>query len=312
MKDEFKAMEAYLKELDALKRYDEVKMLSQEVSELKAKLSEVLGDRDKLKKQMLDDKKAKEEVGRLKEALSRTQEELSLFKETKAVLNRGSLTLEQAAEEFVKAKEAEIRARAEAEFKGLRKDFEVKMPRLVYQKLLAILKKPEWPVEIVKVIEEKAEEKAQSKLDDEFQRRVNEEALDKLEDIKLTEWRTFLQAEASRIGSNLKTLVAELQGTWCLTCDRCHRTVTIEVGPREIAALLKGGRVAECPRCTDLNLPPAPLVAPHKINGSALEDLLEAYLAEKGPPGKGTSELSQKESHPSGSSPADEKRSTAL
>jgi len=36
MKDELKAMEAHLKELKALKKYDEVKSLSQEVSQLKA------------------------------------------------------------------------------------------------------------------------------------------------------------------------------------------------------------------------------------------------------------------------------------
>jgi len=65
MKDELKAMEAYIKELGGLKKYAEVKRLNEEVSQLKAKLSEVLSDRDKLKKEMLDDKKAKEEVGRL-------------------------------------------------------------------------------------------------------------------------------------------------------------------------------------------------------------------------------------------------------
>jgi len=48
MKDELEAMEAYLKELDALKRYDEVKMLSQEVSQLKVKVSEIRGERDRL------------------------------------------------------------------------------------------------------------------------------------------------------------------------------------------------------------------------------------------------------------------------
>ncbi|MBA7664148.1 hypothetical protein ES703_72203 [subsurface metagenome] len=59
----------------------------------------------------------------------------------------------------------------------------------------------------------------------------------------------------------------------------------MEIGPRQVAALLKGAQVAECPRCRDVNLPPAPPVAPHKINGSALEDLLEGYLVDKGPLG---------------------------
>jgi hypothetical protein len=212
------------------------------------------------------------------------------LKETKAILNGESLALEQAAEEFVKAKEAEIRARAEAEFKGLRKDFEVKMPRLVYQKLLAILKKPQWPVEIARVIDKKAEEKACRRLDDQFHRRVNEEAWDSLQELKSTQWQPFLQAEASRIGSNLKTLVSELQGTWHFTCDQCQSRVTVYIGPREIAALLKGALVAECAQCRDFNLPPAPPFAPHKIAGSTLEDLIEADLAGKGPPGQAPTE----------------------
>ena len=58
--------------------------------------------------------------------------------------------------------------------------FTAKAPRLVYQKLLAILKKPEWPVEIAQVIEQKADEKAQSRLDDEFRQGVNEEAMRRL------------------------------------------------------------------------------------------------------------------------------------
>lgn len=292
MKDEFRAMEAYVKELKALKKYEEVKRLNQEVSQLKARLSEVGAERDKLKKEMLVNKKAKEEVCQLKEALNRTQEELSMLKQAKVILNGGDLTMEQAARELVKAKEAEIRTMAEQDFEGLRKNFEAKAPRLVYQKLIAILKKHKWPVEIAQVIEKKAAEKAQSRLDDEFNLRVNEEAWNRFQELKWTEWRPFVEEEASRIASNLKTLVAELQRTWHFTCDQCGSRVTVDIGPREIAALLKGERVAECPRCRDFNLPPAPPFAPHKIIGSALEDLVEAYLSDKGPPGKATMERS--------------------
>ena len=124
------------------------------------------------------------------------------------------------------------------------------------------------------------------KLDSFLGGRPNEEAWNRLQELKWTEWRPFIEAEVSRLGSSLKTLVAELQGTWHFACDQCQSRVTVEIGPREISALLKGVRVAECPRCRDFHLPPAPPVAPHKIDGSALEDLVEAYLAGKGPPGK--------------------------
>lgn len=286
MKDELKAMQAYLKELDALKRYDEVKMLSQEVSELKAKLSHIQGERDRLKSEVLDSKKTEEEVRQLKEALDQAQEELSMLKEAKAILEKGTTTLVEAAREFIKAKEAEISARAEMEFNRLKREFEAKAPKLVYQKLLALLQNPPWPAQIAQLIEEKAEEKAKSRLDDEFQRRVDGEALGRLQQLKLAEWRSFVEEEASHLVSSLRALVVELQGTWHFICDRCQTRVSGDIGPRQIASLLKGERAAECPSCKDFNLPPAPLIAPHKIKGSALEDLLEAYLARKGPPGK--------------------------
>ncbi len=286
MKDELKAMEAHLKELKALKKYDEVKKLNQEVSQLKTKLSEVRCERDKLKREMLLRKKAEEEVCQLKEALNRTREELSMLKEAKAILNGGNLTLEEAARDFVKAKEAEIGARVERELKGLKRNFEARAPGLVYRKLLAILKKSDLPAEIAQVIEEKVEEKMQNRLDDEFEHRINEKTLGRLQELEWTEWRPFIEAEVSRLSSNLKTLVAELQGTWQLICDRCQSRVSVAIGPREIAALLKGAQVAECPRCRDFNLPPAPAITPHKIHASTLGDLLEAYLSDKGPPGK--------------------------
>lgn len=288
MKDELRTMETYVKELRALKKYEEAKRLEQEVSELKVKLSEVEGERNRLKKETLINKEAKEEACQLKEALNRTKEELTILKEVRAILKEGDLTLGEAAREFVKAKELEIRCRAEDELKGLKKNFEARAPWLVYEKLLAILKKPEWPAEIAQVIEDEAKEKAQIRLNDEFQQRVSEEALDRLQELKRTEWQPFVAEKTSRISSSLKAFAAELQGTWQLACDQCHNRVTVEIGAREIGALLKGARVAECARCRDWSLPPAPPFAAHKINGSALEDLVEAYLADKGPPGKAT------------------------
>ena len=288
MKDDLRTMETYLKELDALKKYEEAKRLEQEVSELKVKLSEVESERDRLKEEMLINKEAKEEACQLKEALNQTQEELTILKEVKAILKEGDLTLGEAAREFVKAKELEIRSRAEDELKGLKKNFEAIAPRLVYERLLAILKKPEWPAEIARVIEDKAEEKAQSRLNDEFDHRVSEEALDRLKELKRTEWRPFVEEKASLISSSLKALAAELQGTWHFACDQCQSRVTVEIGLREIGALLKGARVAQCPQCRDWSLPPAPPFVPHKISGSALEDLVEAYLADRGSPGKAT------------------------
>jgi len=287
VKEQLRAMETYLKELRALKRYKEAERLREEVHQLKARLSELNSEADRLKKELLLNTNAKQEANQLREALSQALDELSMLKEVKVIINGEHLTVEDAAGEFVRAREEEIGTRAKAEFERLRKNFEAEAPELVYHKLMAILKKREWPAEIAQIIEKKAEEQAQSKLDEEFHKRVHKDAMSRFDEVKRMEWRPFVEEQASRITHDLRTLVAELQRTWHLPCDRCHRRVTVEVGPREVAALLKGERVAECPRCIDFNFPPSPPVAPHKINGSALEDLVEAYLAEKGPPGQG-------------------------
>lgn len=312
MKEELRAMEVYLKELKALKRYKEADRLKEEVGQLKARLPELNSEIGRLRKELLLYTNIKQEACQLREALDQTRHELSILKEVKVIINGGSLTLEEAVREFIKAREVEIEARVEKEFEGLREKFEADAPELIHHRFLAILKESHWPAEIAQIIEKKAEEKAQSKLDEEFQQRVHEEALGWFEEVKQAEWCPFVKEETSRIARDLRTLIVELQGTWQVTCDRCYRRITAEVGLKEIASLLRGERVAECPSCKDLNLPPAPPVAPHKINGSSLEDLLEAYLAEKGPPGKAASEAFKKEGCASADWPADETGSTTL
>jgi tetratricopeptide (TPR) repeat protein len=283
MKDELDAMEAYLKELEALKKYDEAKKLQQELSQLKATFSQIETERDQLKEDLLNRQKTEEELCQLRQALNDTQEELSLLKETKIVLEGSDQTLEELGQEFIKARDLEIKARVKKEFTDLKNSYESEAPRLIYDKLLAILRGSDWPTEIADVIEKKAELMAQSRLDAEFHRRVNEQALDSLEQLKLTEWQPFVEDRASRLTSNLTGLALELQGTWTFACDRCHTRVSVHIGPRQIATLLRGQLIAECPTCTDFSLPPAPLVTHHKIQGSSLEDVLQAYLGEKSP-----------------------------
>lgn len=312
MKEQLRAVEAYLKELKALKRYKEAERLKEQVFQLKGRLSELNSEIGRLKKELVLNTNAKQQANQLREDLKRTQDELSMLKEVKIIINGEHLTVEEAACQFIRARQAEVRGEVEKEVKALREKFEAEVPNLIYLKLLAILKEPQWPAEITQIIEKKAEEKAHSKLDEEFLQRVHQETLGRLEEVKQTEWQSFVDSEASRISSSLVTLVTELQGTWDLTCDRCQSRVAVDIGPREIAALLKGERVAECPECRDFNFPPSPPVAPHRINSSALEDLLEAYLVEKGPPGKAASQPSQKERHPSVDRSTGETRSTTL
>ena len=53
MKDELKTMEAYLNELNALKKYDKIKELTLEVSRLKIELSETMSEKISLRVKFL-------------------------------------------------------------------------------------------------------------------------------------------------------------------------------------------------------------------------------------------------------------------
>ena len=286
MKDDLAKMEAYVKELDALKKYDELKRVAAEVSELRAVLSQTTAEKDKLEHELLDAKKQITDMDRLKGCLELTQAELSQLKEAKVILDKGDITLEEAVHEFIIAKEEEIKNRIDKELAQIKADFDTRVPELICERLIAILGKQPWPEQIAGLIDERVQGKVKSRLDDEFERRVKEEAAERLKRLKLTEWRRFIDNETATLTSSLNGLVAELKGPWLFTCDRCHTNVRTLVGPHQVAALLSGEYIAECPGCIDLNFPPPPFTVAHKIEGSNLKAMLRIYLSRKGFPDK--------------------------
>ena len=128
MKEELRAMEAYLKELKALKRYKEAERLKEEVVQLKARLSGLDSETGRLKKELLVNVNAKQEACQLREALDQARNELSMLKEVKAIINGEHLTVEEAAREFIRAREAEIRGAVDKEAKALREKLKTDMP----------------------------------------------------------------------------------------------------------------------------------------------------------------------------------------
>jgi len=108
------AIEKYICELEAIRNYDKV-----------------VRERDELSKK----------ASTLETSLKRTSEELARFKELKARLtDGGDVSLDGARQDFLRAMDAEIEKRAGERFEILKREYESKMPRLVYQRLVETLK----------------------------------------------------------------------------------------------------------------------------------------------------------------------------
>lgn len=320
MKDELKVMEAYLKELEALRYYPQVKeerdfltveatQLKEKVAQLEAQLRTEIATKIDLTYQLSKrETETKELAGRLDEA----QKELSLLREFKVKFaDGGELILEEMKAELLHVEEDEIQRRAKERLTALEKDIQKRMPTLVHQKLMQVLKRPDWPPEIAKVIDSRAGQIADGILGDrdewpdwfksyclgevnalvnqhltaEFERKVQAEAEKRLHLMKAEQWEEFAACKARALATSLKGLLKELQGTWWFTCDRCGRRLAVDLRPSDVGLLLRGETIEiACTTCLD----PAPFPfilssVQHKIVALSLEELLELYMSSAPP-----------------------------
>jgi chromosome segregation ATPase len=294
----------------------EVLLLKNKVSQFQDQVSalkEKLHDETSRNKKLNEEFRSKQaEVRGLQLELDKTQNELSSLKGLKIKFAEGrELTLEEARSDFIRTREAEIERRANRKFKTLAADYEAKMPGLINQRLVEILEGPAWPAEIAEVVNAKAEERANDvlqnrekwpesfkcyyldqmkesvglELDAEFETGVRQEAERQLEAMKASQWREYAAGKARALATSLKDMVKELQGTWRFTCDRCDRRLVLEIGPSEIASLLRGETIdVVCITCSD----PAPLpfilsTVPHRVGSLTLERLLQFYMGNTPP-----------------------------
>lgn len=299
----------YFEEIDALKNYDRVKgerdELAEENSRLKGRISELEGNVEKQSNKINDlnsrlegetegrkdaEKKLKSETERADDLggkLKSTSEELNYLKsyKVKFVDGRG-LTLEQTKEMLIEAHNDEIEKRTNEKFQELKSDYEAKMPQLVHEKLLDVLKKPHWPIEITNVINTKAKARTDEilqdkrkwpgwfmkfyleevstrlsrELDDEFNERVDkrsqEIAVRKVESLKTQAWPEWFS-------KNVKPVINEnvfkaLGGSWTgWRCDKCGTGFEFTLAEHNIGELLRNGRIEFlCPNsdCIDYGL----------------------------------------------------------
>lgn len=279
-------IDRYIQELEAIRNYDKV---------VKA--------RDELRRKLAT----------LEASLKSTSDKLAQYKELKVrLVDGGEISLDEARRDFLRAIDAEIEKRAGERFEALRREYETKMPHLVYQRLVEIVKGRAWPTEIAAVVRAEAEKRAdrilydkeewpdkfkdyyqtevqadvKSGLDSEFNRRVEESAKVKVQQ-RLTElvnavWPQWfaqnIEPRITELERNANENVFQLlKGPWTFICDRCETSSDYELTPLGVEELLRKGRIQiECvnPACEDRSLFSS---RRHRFQVS-LHDLVEFYI----------------------------------
>ncbi len=290
IKDEFKVLEKYVKELEALRRYSRVKRerdcLATEVAQLKKKIAELgseVSTNNELSSRLT---KSEGEVRELASRLDDAQKELLSLKEFKVNFpDSGDLSLEEIRDQFLHAEEGEIERRVKECLAALEKDMRSRMPTLVHESLIQVLNGSEWPPEIAKVIDSSARQVADAMLGArdqwpdwfknyylkevnalvnhrvtaEFERRVQAGAEKRLELMKDGQWKEYAGSKARALAAGLKDSLKELQGTWRFACDRCGRGLSVDLSASDIGLLLEGETIdITCTTC--LNPAPFPFI----------------------------------------------------
>jgi hypothetical protein len=316
IKDEFKALEKHVKELEALKRYPRVKQerdsLGIEVTQLKEKVAALESEVSAKNELSSQFSKREAEINELVGKLAETEKELASLRDFKVKLpDSAEFTLDEMRAQFLHAEEDEIKRKVKERLLKLGKNIRGRMPGLVHKRLIKVLNSTEWPPEIAEVIDSKARQIAEGilaekdrwpgwfesyylsevnallgqQLNTEFEKRVQSEAKKQLELMKAVEWKGYVSSKAMAIASNLKDLLKELQGTWWFTCDRCGQKLSIDLGLSDIGLLLGGGTIdITCTACLD----PAPFpfllsTVRHKVISLTLGRLLELYMGSAPP-----------------------------
>jgi chromosome segregation ATPase len=292
-------VDQYIRELEAIKHYDEVKaenaLLSARVKEVEASLSserkrveellqankglqEQIGARHAEPESLRDELRIKEgKIREVEEGLRRLSSRVKELEELKALTE--AKTLKEAEELFLKAKEGEIKERAEKLFNQWKSEWErgdkpkevLKEAVMWLKHTIELLSKPEPRLFLKEVADARLPEKVEEvlnsevkrRVDAEFLRRVEEEssrkALEELERLKSVEWpswyRAVVEPRILQLESQMRNnAVRALEGLWILTCDKCGTKFQVRLTAQGMEELLKGGSMTiECPNpnCVD-------------------------------------------------------------
>ena len=270
-------VEQYIRELEAIKFYSQVReerdRLLAENSELKKKVQELEEKKKKLASEL---EKLGEEVAKLREERERALKELETLKQVRLRSQDGrELGLEEAREEFLRDMEAEVQRRVEEGCRAALSEFEAQKPKLVYEELLRLLASPSPPPEIKERIEaevnrrvegilrererwpdwfkklysEEVQKGVKEGLDEEFRRRAEERAEQlargRLQRLVAEEWprwyRENVEPGLRRLEEKIrKNALALLVGPWTVPCDKCGTRLQVSLED-QIGSLLSLG-----------------------------------------------------------------------
>jgi hypothetical protein len=245
------AIDRYLSELNAVKNYDNV-----------------IRERDT----------ERSRAAALEKKLEKSDKTISDLESTRSFLPTGK-TLGEARSEFLASKEEEIAKRVDVKFERLRSEWEkTAKPDEVKKAALGMLasvltsmsgtheyyeseiEKSGLPDQVKSAIEGQV----RNRMDQEFEKRVdekaNKKAQDRLDELIDSEWPKFLaekvtpKAEALEqgISENLFRILAST--TWTVTCDKCGTAQGRRLAAAEVSALLERRALEiQCsnPECTD-------------------------------------------------------------
>jgi len=304
--NELEKIEQNIKELEAIKYYDQLKT---ERDKLAARVEELEQEASRLKRRVKKEKDAKEklegqlkskmnELENLKSRVEKLELEASTLRETSKLIGKEKLTLPQLTKLVAKVKSEEI----EKLFKEYRSRWEAeKKPLEVYAEackaltqIITTLKGPEphhFQKELLNLglpnkIKEIVLFEVKSGFNEEFQRRVDEEsnrkASEKLNQLERIEWPSWYAATVEPRIAQLEDLARInalnlLKGVWTVTCDKCGQIFKTELKTEGLDVLLRAGYVyVECqnPNCKDSFLK---LTWRHKFRAS-LKDLVEMRI----------------------------------
>lgn len=152
--NEFERIEVYLRNLETLKNYPQVKeerdslavevpKLKEKIAQLKTQLETEISTKKGLSSRLT---KTAAEAKELTSRLSEVEKELSSLREFKAKFAEGmELTLEEMRDQFLQAEKDEIERRVKECRGALEEDMRSRMPTLVHKSLIKVLKSSEWP-----------------------------------------------------------------------------------------------------------------------------------------------------------------------
>ena len=259
--------EKYLQELESIKNYPRLKHEREE---------------------LLD------RVEELQSRLDNALREITSLKGVKANLDGANMTVGEARADFIRAQDAEVERRSSDRFEKLKRDYQAQIPDLAYRTLCNIMAQPRasWPEGIARLVdgeatkkadailreqnrwplwfknayEEEVKRKVESRLDQQFNARVEmaatARARQELNKLTKTAWPAWYVANVEPRIAGLETRIRDnvidvLKQKRKVTCDKCGSGFEAELNAAGIEELLRTGQVtSECgnPDCQDKGL----------------------------------------------------------